>query len=136
MAKAIDFPNPASNGENVVVLYDTAFTAKKDRSLARILAHELAHLKYRNFSFNQKEEYEKISGWETKIDVTQERRPIYIIRRKSGFVEQDGKNSAEEDFCNNLEYFIFAPDRLKKETKPVFDWLNNRYGSKLRKEKK
>jgi hypothetical protein len=50
-------------------------------------------------------------------------------------VEVDGKTSPEEDFANNVEFFLFEPDTLKTKSPNLFAWLQKTLGLKLRLEK-
>jgi hypothetical protein len=63
---------------------------------------------------------------------------IYWAGRKDGYIEVDGKNSHEEDYANNLEHFLYDPDKLKKVTPSAYDWIKKRFGDsfKLKEEKK
>lgn len=52
--------------------------------------------------------------------------------RKGEFVEHDGKTSAEEDFANNVEYFLFDQAALKNKSPNIFSWIQKNLGQKLR----
>ena len=54
LKKSKDFPNPASNSNGVIVIYDSAFTNTK--GLERIMAHELAHQSFRDLSEKAKQD--------------------------------------------------------------------------------
>ncbi len=60
-------------------------------------------------------------------------RVYYSERRESGYIEPDGMSSANEDYANNLEHFIFNSDKLKKITPSAYDWFSKRYGTKFKK---
>ena len=51
---------------------------------------------------------------------------------RDGFVEEDGKNSVEEDISNNIEYFLIKPQALKTKTPAVFNWFYKKYGDKFK----
>ena len=126
LQKSKDFPNPAtssSNGE--IVLYDEAFA--KNRNLSQIVTHELAHQLYRKMSESENLDYRMAAGWHTEVDG----RKIYILPREKGYIEPDGANSAEEDYANNLEYFIHNSDKLKKISPKIYDWFVKKYPNKL-----
>ncbi len=127
MRKSKDFPNPASALDGSIVLYDSVFEAKTDFN--RIIFHELVHVYYRSQSSLFREEYGEAAGWSVKVN---EDRTYTQTRRKSGYVQEDGKLSIEEDFANNLEFLTFDESMLKKETPAAHDWLKKRYGDKMK----
>lgn len=116
MKKSKDFPNPASFADQMSAIYDSAFDSKAN--LARILAHELAHSHYASMSRDQRLEYKKAAGWDVAVNVDEG--SYKEIRRKSGYVQKDGELSAEEDFANNLEFYIFDQKQLKTKTPEVY----------------
>lgn len=115
--------NPATSAEGEMVLYDEAFS--RQRNLARIFVHELAHNRFKKMSALDRVAYEQVAQWQ-------------LVRGKSGhseykvgnrkFVASDGDLSPEEDFANNVEYFLFEPERLKLKTPPIYQWLQLEYG--------
>lgn len=124
--KSKDFPNPASNGGGYIVLYNTAFD--ENRRLARLLAHEAAHVIFEEMSFKEQSNYALSTDW--SVDAS--KRDLEWVPRKQGYVEEDGPTSRGEDFSNNLEYFLFSPDTLQKTTPKAYEWLSKKYGDKLK----
>lgn len=57
---------------------------------------------------------------------------------RNGYTKSDGDFSPEEDYANNLEHFLYSPDRLKKVTPEAYLWLKKRFGEgfKLKERKK
>ena len=49
-----------------------------------------------------------------------------------GFVEKDGTESPEEDFANNVEYFLFDRKTLIKKTPTAEDWIHRKFGDKFK----
>lgn len=127
MKRSKDFPNPASFANGTIVLYDSAFEAQ--RNLSRIIAHELAHQLFMSSTKEQKRDYRLATGW--KLEPGPDLIHVYWESRAEGYVEDDGRTSVEEDYANNLEYFIFAPDKLKVTTPMAYEWLKKEYGHKL-----
>ena len=125
-SKSKYFPNPASRIGSNIGLYDTAFDEK--RNLARILAHELAHYSYDKLSFEDGKRYREVTGWQTKLEGSD----VYWTPRPNAFVEDDGKVSPDEDYANNVEYFLFRPKVLKQVTPNAFNWLKNKFGDKFK----
>ncbi len=54
-----------------------------------------------------------------------------FISMREGFVEEDGKEGPNEDFSNNVEYFLFEPSVLKIRSPKVYEWFSGKYGDKL-----
>lgn len=127
-SKSHDFPNPASNGDGHLVLYDSAFDLT--RKLSRVIAHELAHEMYRIFSKKEKLDYSLKSGWNTEIE--KNGLVFWKPRNDAANVEPDSKVSREEDFANNIEYFLFQPDLLQKKSPQAYQWIKDKFGDKLK----
>jgi hypothetical protein len=125
--RSVEPHNPASisDGGNLAI-YDTAFA--KDLRLARVLAHELSHRLFQSSEDTLQYSYRKATGWRLQ----EENRVLYRTRRKSGFVESDGANSPEEDFANNVEYFLFDQEKLKAVLPAAEVWLQSTFGDKLK----
>lgn len=126
LKRSKDFPNPASQGGDMIVLYDNAFSS--DRTLARIASHELAHQIFDNLNENQKLDYSLATNWKLKF----EDRKFFWEPRESGYVEKDGNLSRAEDFANNIEYFLFKPDELNLKTPTALQWINKHFGDKFK----
>ncbi len=125
MDKSKDFPNPSSHGSHYITLYDSAFDSGND--LLRILFHELAHELYGTFSQEDIKSYYISAMWSQE---RKEREPS-TMRSDSTFVRSDGRTSPEEDFANNMEFYLFNPVQLKKHWSPVFEWIKKVYSGKL-----
>ncbi|MBK9294475.1 MAG: hypothetical protein IPM57_08520 [Oligoflexia bacterium] len=123
--KSAEGKNPSTSSSKHLVVYDTAFTDKHDLSM--VLAHEFAHELYDQDSQLAKD-YGLAMGWGAK----RVRGKVLKIQRKSGYVDEDGKISAEEDFANNLEYFLFDPKKLKASSEPAYNWMRWKYGEKIK----
>lgn len=121
MEKSKDFPNPATHASGVIVLYDTALRSTR---LERILAHEFAHEHYDQMTSNQKDNYRAATNWFEHKSI--------IINRGEGFVKEDGRLSVEEDFSNNVEFFLFEPARLKAVTPKAHQWLSEQFNGKFK----
>lgn len=126
LSKSEYHPNPASHSPGIIILYDTAFG--KDRRLARILAHELAHESYEHLTYEEGRSYRLSTGWTSRED----NRKVYWIPRPEKFVREDGSLKPGEDYSNNLEYFLFEPEILKKTTPKAFDWMKRKFGDKFK----
>lgn len=125
LSKSKDFPNPASHAPNIVVLYDSAFENK--RNLARIVSHELAHQIYQQLSAEDRRDYGRVAEWSTEIIGSL----VYIDLKRSGYVEEDSKKDPDEDFANNIEYFLFNRKELEKKSPKVHGWLKRQFGDRL-----
>ncbi len=127
LKKSKDYPNPASNSDGILALYDSSFD--NSRNLARILTHELGHQNYNDLKESDKQDYRRATNWDFELGID---RKYYRIGRKSGYVEEDGNTSPEEDYANNLEYFIYNPDKLRQVTPNAYEWIKKRFGPKLK----
>jgi len=128
MKKSKDDLNPATSGENgTIVIYDSAFTSLK--GLERILAHEFAHHNFYSLTENERLDYRLATGWKPQLGLD---RNIYWSSRPSGFIEEDGKTSSEEDYANNLEHFLVNSDKLKEVTPKAYAWMLKKFGEKFK----
>lgn len=123
--------NPAAGESGEIGLYDLAFNSKTN--LPRVLSHEFAHELYRQFSDAEKEQYRVTAEW---LLIKNNRTPgVYQLvpaRDDKNFVESDGPESMTEDFSNNVEYFLFAPEILKQKTPRVHDWIKKKFGDNFK----
>ena len=128
LQKSKDSSNPATNSSKAeIILYDEAFS--KNRNLSRIVAHEFAHQLYDKMTDKEKLDYRRATGASLDYKLNGD---IDWVGRDNGYIEPDGRSSFEEDFANNLEYFIYNSDKLKIITPSAYNWLNNKYGSKTK----
>lgn len=124
--KSKDYPNPASRIDGAIVVYDSAFD--RSRNLSRIIAHELAHQNFDDLSIAERQDYRRVAGWRAKLELD---RTVYWVGRSDGYVEEDGKTSFEEDYANNVEYYLYNSDKLKKMTPKVYEWMQQHFGNSL-----
>lgn len=126
-ANQLDFlspQNPASSSDEFIIFFPPAFSS--DTRLERVLFHEVVHHLISNEWSSNFLKYKKEYGWNGLKDGG---------FRKGEFVETDGKTSAEEDFANNVEYFVFDQEKLKETSKNIFSWINKNLKNKLKLEK-
>lgn len=126
MNKSKDGQNPATSAESIIVLYDSAF--KQKNNLSRVLAHEFAHEKYRTLKESEAINYRISTNWfilKTKGKSVQ-------VSRKDGFVADDGRVSPEEDFANNVEFYLFEPNKLESTTPHGFAWIKKHFSDKFK----
>jgi len=121
--------NPGSGHDNQIVLYDGAF--KADQNLARVVGHEFAHKLYRQFyDEDGGRGYAQAAQWEAfKNPKTNE---SFIMAGRDDFVEEDGKNGPDEDFANNIEYYLFKPSVLRAKSPRIYEWIQKKYGDKFK----
>lgn len=123
MERSKDKLNPASNGDRHIVVYSRAFNGKIP--LAQIMAHELAHVTYDALSEEEKLSYQMATGWSDPKKYNLNLKGW--IQRKNGYVRDSGKVSPNEDFANNIEYFLFFPEKLKTVTPSAHAWIKNHF---------
>jgi hypothetical protein len=97
--------------------------------LLRILAHELAHELYENLTKEELSSYKATMNW---IEIKNTKGTDVTIDRGSGFVAEDGRIGPEEDFANNVEFYLFENSRLKSVTPNAYEWLKNRFGDNFK----
>ena len=120
--------NPAANFQNAIALYDRAFESKLN--VARVLGHEFTHLFYRSLSFAEQFDYAKTAEWKGRVWNELTDSELTLVRK--GIVEEDSQNNPEEDFANNIEYFLFDPKTLKEKSPKVYEWISKKFGDRLR----
>lgn len=114
--------NPAATKGHDISLYDAAF--RSGTPLARILAHEAAHVYWNDMKTSEVEAYRIAANW-IRLVPSQKLVPG---RAAKTFTEPDGMLLMTEDFANNVEYLLFDPDKLKKLTPSLFQWFRATLG--------
>ncbi len=125
--KPVDFTaliTEATSTDEFVVLYPRAFNNPK--ILDRVIAHEVVHVLVQEEWKGLFESYKKDVGWNTNKGYED---------RKGEFIEADSKMSADEDFANNIEYYLFEPNKLKSKSSQIHNWIQKKMGNKLKLEK-
>lgn len=117
--------NAASSSDEYVILFPRAFSNLE--MLPRIITHELSHFLIENEWKQAFKEYKKISGWTAFKEGNG--------HRAGDFVDADGKFSPEEDFANNLEFYLFEPKTLGEKSPEIFKWIKRKLGAQLKLEK-
>lgn len=119
--------NPASSVIEAggISLYDAAF--KDSKNLPRIMAHELSHFAYKQLSQQDRDSYMMATNWMNPPEGTKG-----WIQRKDGYVAEDGRNSPDEDFANNVEYFLYDSEKLKTKTPHGYTWIAKHFGANFK----
>jgi hypothetical protein len=120
MKKSIDITNPAttaSSGKSIVI-YDRAFD-NPFLSTSRVLVHELGHVIYLGMSAAERSSYQNIMGWKSVRDSSE--------TRAGDFVSSRAKDSADEDFAENMNFLLFEPEVLKAKAPLAFKWLSKKF---------
>ncbi|MBI2606570.1 MAG: hypothetical protein HYW49_10880 [Deltaproteobacteria bacterium] len=124
MGKSISSGNAAAFWNNNITVYDIAFLPESN--LPQIVAHELAHAYFANrMSDGVRSEYGLSAGW---IQQNLSKGRVHWLARPTGYVMQDGRESMDEDFANNVEYYLYHPDELKKTTPGAYEWIRKNFG--------
>lgn len=114
----------AASTDEFIILYPRAFS--EFSNLERVIAHEAVHVLILKEWADSFKKYKETSGW-SGVDGNG--------YRKGKFVEYDGKSSPEEDFANNVEYFLFDQVALKDKSPDILSWLQTNLGQMLHMEK-
>ncbi len=120
--------NPAANFQNQIALYDKAFESK--RNVARVLGHEFSHIYFQGMEKPEQVDYAIAAEWEATLWNGLRDKELTLNRK--GFVEDDSQNNPEEDFANNIEYFLFNPKTLKEKSPKVYDWISKKFGGNFK----
>lgn len=123
--KSDDIGNPGSYSEGNIVLYDRAFDS--NYSLARVIAHELAHGIYENASDKWKNGYRDALGWKLNR-YTQSYQPP----KNREFVKSEGRDSPNEDFAINIDFYLFDPKQLRTTAPKAFEWIEKNFSKKFK----
>jgi Mlc titration factor MtfA (ptsG expression regulator) len=96
-----------------------------------VLAHEFAHKLYGQFiDTDRGKGYADAAEWQTFINP--QTKEHFLTTLRYHFVEEDGINGPDEDFSNNIEYFLFDPKKLNAKSPKIYDWIQKKYGSKFK----
>lgn len=125
--RSLDPSNPASNdSQGRIVIYDSIFDG--NRNLSKILSHEFAHRFYAQMNEEDRKDYNYATGW---INLGSDSQPDWSYSRRQG-IETDSWTSPTEDFGNNVENFLFNPERLKAVSPNAYNWISKRFGAKFK----
>ncbi len=105
-----------------IVVYNSAFDGP-GLSLDKIVAHELSHAIFLNFSKSEIKNYERSLGWSVASKG----------RARSGlFISSGARDNVDEDFANNIEYFLFATEELKSKVPKAYSWILNKFSKNFK----
>lgn len=123
--------NPATWADDGnLVIYNSAFHRDPKRPLARVFAHELAHQQFKDLSVDDRNGYLTTSNW-FFVGGGKKGRKI-VVSRNDGYVSEDGRISPDEDFANNVEYFLFEPSVLKAKVPHIDNRIRQHFGVKFK----
>ena len=118
MKKSMILGNPGTTHNKSIAIYDRAFN-NPYLSTSRIVAHELAHVLYLSLNEKERKNYEDSLGWkEDKLSGS---------ARSGAFINSGAKDSPDEDFANNLDFFLFEPDKLKATVPSAYNWFKSKF---------
>jgi hypothetical protein len=122
MEKSAFIVNPGTTSQNKsIALYNNAFQHPLFK-LDRVVVHELAHVVHLNFSKNKIESYRNQMGWKND-------RGHYF--RSGPFLSSDAKESPEEDFAVNIEFFLFENEKIKKQLPKAYSWISKNFSKEF-----
>lgn len=124
MQRSSSIGNPGSTSESglEIVIYNSAFE-RPEVSIDRVVTHELAHVIFLNFQKNERDNYKNELGW-SKFTTGQ--------IRPGTFINSGAKDSPDEDFANNIEYFLFQPEDLKTIVPKAYNWILSKFSKKFK----
>ena len=128
MGRSIFYPNPASADRvGNIAVYDQAFSSA--HNLAQVLSHEIAHRIFETLGRDDFERYSFAAGWIARNDSNGSKE--YVLLRKK-MVDSDSSDSVEEDFSNNVEFYLFNPAKLKDVSPEAFNWISRHFGANFK----
>ncbi|MDC0980250.1 hypothetical protein OAQ84_00795 [Bdellovibrionales bacterium] len=99
------------------------------RSSGHVLSHELSHALFRSLSENDKRDFILSADW----GIEKKNKKAYIFPKTNKvFIQEDSRDSIDEDFANHLEYYLFKPKFLKLKSPEAFQWIKNKFGKKFK----
>ena len=99
-----------------ITLYDSIY----QNNFERVITHELSHILYDQLSDEEKDAYIKVAGWRPAKDKTGKE---VMINTRTVFTEPDGSTNPNEDFSNNLEYYLFDKKTLETKNPKIYQWI-------------
>jgi hypothetical protein len=117
--------SPASSSDEYLILFPKGFL--NPDQMPRIILHELSHFMLEREWKSKFSKYKEFSGWNSLSG-----RQAY---RSGDFVDPDGRFSADEDFSNNIEFYLFEPEILKEKSPSLYSWIKANLGKFLLLEK-
>ncbi len=124
MTKSIDRINPATTADSgkVIVIYDNFF---ENLGLGeQVITHELGHVMYLSLSRRDRENYKNTLGWK-KADSDVDLRP-------GNFISSRAKDNADEDFAENISYFLNDSEKLKSQIPTAYKWIQNKFSKNFK----
>lgn len=87
-------------------------------STSRVIAHELGHVIHLHLKKSEWRDYQTALKWK-KLENGSFSRP-------GKFISSRAKDSVEEDFGENIDAFLFEPDRLKETVPAAYGWISKK----------
>ncbi len=121
-SSAVGNPGSIAESGQEIVVYNIAFDGP-GLSLDKIVAHELPHAIFLNFSKSEIKDYERSLGWNVAFKGQ---------ARSGSFIRSGARDNVDEDFANNIEYFLFAPEELKSKVPKAYSWILNKFSKNFK----
>ena len=109
--------NPAASSpeRKLIIIYDSI----AQYNMERVIAHEMAHFLYLNLSVQEQISYKKVAKWKKRnIEGA-----IKETTTRKNFVADDCDHSPDEDFANNIEYYLYGKKTLKQKNPKIYQWI-------------
>jgi hypothetical protein len=113
--------NQASSSDEFLIVFSALF--KNGDQIERVIVHEAVHHLLQSDWLKLFENYKKYVKWPKSGS---------LAVRPGDFVQSDGRDSAEEDFANNIEYYMFATKTLMQISPNIFSWIDQNLASQLK----
>jgi hypothetical protein len=118
--------NAASSGGGNLVLYDAAFA--QSNNLAHVVAHEASHYLYLNLSRSLEADFLRVAKWKSNPKSPSQ---FESSRPTAQYIRPVGKQSPREDFSDCIATYVTQPDKLKKISPEIYNWVESTLGNVL-----
>ncbi len=125
MKKSVILTNPgttATTGDKISI-YDRAF-GNPFFSTSQVVVHEFGHVLYRHLRESERQSYRDSLKWKIGPEGTES--------RPGNFVSPRSKDGPDEDFAENVYFFLFEPAKLKSTVPPAYEWISGKFSKNFK----
>lgn len=125
MRKSVDIINPGTTNKSgdVIVIYDRAFE-NPFLSTIQTVVHEFGHIIYLNFKESDRQSYRDYLKWT--------RSPTHSESRSGSFISSRSKDNVDEDFAENISFFLLEPLQAKAIVPLAYEWISQKFSKKFK----
>ncbi len=120
LSRNLENPAISNNETKAIIIYDPFFS-EIELLQQKIISHEVGHFIFRELTTEQISEFRKLSGWSV------ERNQVYKLVPPIQVIAEDSRDSIDEDFANNLEFYSLDEEGLKKFNPKMLNFFKNNF---------